>query len=97
MGTNFDDEDFIGYLNDLVDSGRLESKELGITKLVIAKGYKVLTPKQKMVFDSVIATNTVDSCKLCAIDIPWCEMLAALDNGGYCSHCQHVKEKLERE
>lgn len=93
----FNEEDFNEYLEQLIESGRLDSMESGITKLVIDKGYDALSPKQRKVFDYMIDTNAVKSCKFCACDIPWCEMLEALDNGGYCNHCQHMMEKLEDE
>lgn len=45
----------------------------------------------------MINYNTVERCTRCSSEIPWCEMLEAIDNGGYCSYCQHMKEKLENE
>ena len=35
----FNEEDFNGYLEQLIESGRLDSMQSGITKLVIDKGY----------------------------------------------------------
>ncbi|MEA4918159.1 hypothetical protein [Proteiniphilum sp.] len=93
----FIEEDFNGYLNQLIESHRLEPIQEGITKLVIDKGYDFLSIKQKKVFDYMIDTNTVDSCERCGSDIPFCEMFEALDNGGLCNYCQHMKEKLEYE
>ena len=93
----FNEEDFNGYLEQLIESGRLDLMQSGITKLVIDRGYDALSPKQRKVFDYMIDTNTVESCERCACDIPWCEMLEALDNGGYCNYCQHMMEKLEDE
>lgn len=91
----FNEEDCNGYLEQLIESGRLDSTQSGITKLVIDKGYDVLSPRQRKVFGYMIDTNTVESCERCGISIPWCEMLEALDNGGYCSYCQHMIEKME--
>lgn len=93
----FNEEDFNWYLEQLIKSDRLDSTQSGITKLVIDKGYDVLSPKQKKVFDYMIDTNTVEHCKRCECNIPWCEMLEALENGGYCNYCQHMLEKLEKE
>lgn len=45
----------------------------------------------------MIRNNSVEECQRCACDIPWSEMLEALDNGGYCNYCQHMMEKLENE
>ena len=91
------EEDFEGFVEDLIKSGRLEDKEFGISKRMLYKGYGSLSDKQKYVFDKMIDSNSVEECKRCACDIPWCEMLEALDNGGYCNYCQHMKEKLEKE
>ena len=93
----YNEEDFEGYLNDLINSGRLNSTEEGITKYLIDNGYDSLSDKQKRVFNRMIDNNSVAECKRCAIDIPWCEMIEALDNGGYCNYCQHMMEKLEEE
>ncbi|MDN0023367.1 hypothetical protein [Leyella lascolaii] len=91
------EEDFEGFVEDLIKSGRLEDKEFGISKRMLDKGYGSLSDKQKYVFDKMIDSNSVEECKRCACDIPWCEMLEALDNGGYCNYCQHMMEKLENE
>ena len=99
MDTNrYLEEDFEGFVQDLLKSGRLEdSKEIGIAKRMLDKGYNSLSEKQKYVFDNMIDNNSVKECKGGDGDIPWCEMLEALDNGGYCSHCQHMWEKLNEE
>jgi guanylate kinase len=81
----FIEEDFEGFVEDLIKSGRLEDKEAGIAKRMLDKGYESLSEKQKYVFDKMIENNSVDECKRCACDIPWSEMLEALDNGGYCN------------
>lgn len=91
------EEDFNGFVEELINSSRLVGKEAGIAKLMLDKGYDSLSEKQKFVFDRAIENNTVDECKLCGADIPWCEMLEALDNGGYCGHCQHMMEKMNEE
>lgn len=93
----YNEEDFNSFIEQLIESGRIEGMEAGIAKYMIDHGYEALSTKQKHVFDHMIANNTVDECKRCAIDIPWCEMLEALDNGGYCNYCQHMMEKIEAE
>ena len=95
--SRYNEEDFEGFLNDLINSGRVDSMQAGIAKYMIDHGYDSLSEKQKYVFDRMIAENSVDECKRCAIDIPWCEMFEALDNGGYCNYCQHMMEKIEAE
>lgn len=91
------EEGFNGFVEELINSSRLEGKEAGIAKLMLDKGYDSLSEKQKFVFDRVIENNTVDECQRCGEDIPWCEMLEALDNGGYCGYCQHMMEKMNEE
>lgn len=93
----FQESDFNDYLKDLINSGRLSDTEAGIAKQVIDKGYDSLSEKQKFVFDRAINNHSVEECKACGTDIPWCEMLNALDNGGLCSDCQHVWEKIKEE
>lgn len=89
----FSEEDFEGFVLDLIHSGRLNDKEAGIAKRMLDKGYDTLSEKQKFVFDKAIENNTVNECQRCAIDIPWCEMLEALDNGGFCNYCHHMMGK----
>lgn len=91
------EEDFEGFVKDLINSDRLEIKEAGIAKVMLDKGYDYLSDKQKFVFDKSIENNMVMECKRHGGDIPWCEMLEALDNGGYCSFCQHMIEKIDKE
>ena len=93
----YHEEDFNGFVEELINSSRLEGKEAGIAKLMLDKGYDSLSEKQKFVFDKAIENNTFDECQRCGVDIPWCEMLEALDNGGYCGYCQHMMEKMTEE
>lgn len=95
--TRFLEDDFEGFVQDLINSGRLEEKEAGIAKRMLDKGYDSLSEKQRYVFDKAIENNSVKECKRCVCDIPWCEMLEALDNGGYCNYCQYMMEKMEEE
>lgn len=91
------EDDFNGFVEELINLSRLEVKEEGIAKRMLAKGYDSLSDKQKYVFDKTIEKNAVDKCQRCGIDIPWCEMLEALDNGGYCNYCHHMMEKINKE
>ena len=93
----FFEEDFEGFVQDLIGSGRLDEKEAGIAKRMLDKGYDTLSDKQKFVFDKAIENNVIKECQRCGSDIPWCEMLEALDNGGYCNYCQHMMEKIDKE
>ena len=93
----FYDDEFEGFVEDLINSGRIEDKELGIAKRMLDKGYDSLSVKQKYVFDKMIRDNSIEECARCGVTIPWCEMLEALDNGGYCNYCQYMMEKIEKE
>ena len=91
----FHEDDFNEFLESLIQSGRLDAMQSGITKLVIDRGYDRLSPKQKKVFDYMIDTNSVEICERCANEIPWNEMIFALDNGGY--YCQYIEDKIKEE
>lgn len=93
----YEEDDFEGFVQDLINSGRLEDIEAGIAKRMLDIGYDNLSEKQKYVFDKTIKRNSIEECKGGDGSIPWCEMIAALDNGGYCSCCQHRMEELEQE
>ncbi len=47
----YNEDDFEGFLKELISSGRLELKEVGITKLYLDKGYDALSDKQRYVFE----------------------------------------------
>lgn len=96
--SRFNEEDFADYLQELINHHRLEDAPLGITTRVIDRGYNVLSAKQKYVFiNETIIKNSVEKCERCEIDIPWCEMLEATENGGLCNYCFHMKEKMMKE
>ena len=97
MRNRYNEEDFNYYVGDLIASGRLNEKEAGIAKQMLDQGYDSLSDKQKYVFDKAIENNSMKECKRCSSDIPWCEMIEALDNGGLCGWCQHFKEKMDEE
>lgn len=88
-----DADGFYGFVQELIDSGRIEGKEAGIAKKMLDTGYDSLSEKQKYIFDKTIEKNSIAECQRCITEIPWCEMLEALDNGGFCSYCQHMMEK----
>lgn len=89
--SRYSEEDFTGFLQELIDNKRLnEAKEYGITKQVIDKGFESLSDKQKFVFEKSIEFYVYDKCSRCDIEIPWCEMSSAEDNGHMCSWCQQL-------
>lgn len=48
------EDDFNGFVEELINLSRLEDKEEGIAKRMLAKGYDSLSDKQKYVFDKAI-------------------------------------------
>lgn len=82
----YNEEGFSAFVEELIDSNRLEGMEAGIAKLMLDKGYDSLSEKQRYIFDKSIENHTIDECQRCGVDIPWCEMLEARVNGGYCYH-----------
>lgn len=98
MGWNdhLDDDDGFGdFLREILPE--LDDPAAGITKLVIDKGQDILSEKQNWVFQkNVLDLYVTKECKRCGIDIPWCEMYGAHDNGGYCGYCAHMMAKDDR-
>lgn len=89
--SRYAEEDFNEFLQKLIDTKRLsDSKEEGIAKLVIDKGFDTLSEKQKFVFENSISFFVYEECSRCKLEIPWCEMSAAEDNGEKCSWCQQL-------
>ena len=97
MNNRYLEEDFNGFVEELISLSYLDEKEEGISKLYLDKGYDALSDKQRYVFDKAIEKYTVSECQRCGTAIPWCEMIEALDNGGYCNYCQHMMEKMDKE
>jgi len=96
MEDDYDDEAI--FLQQLVDSKHLEGAALGITKQVIDKGEESLSAAQRSVFNKqVIDQFVTHECSRGGHDVPWSEMYEAYTNGGYCSYCQHMKDKLDNE
>lgn len=93
----YNEDDFNAFVEDLIRMDRLSDKESGIAKLYLDKGYDNLSSKQKYIFDKAIENNYISACNRCVMEIPWCEMIEALDNGGYCNYCQHMMERSEEE
>lgn len=91
-------DDFIDFLQTVVDMEHLDGPALGITKLVIQKGEGALSLKQEHVFKrDVLDIYARDSCSRCENTIPWSEMYEAYDNGGMCGYCFHMWKKMKAE
>lgn len=90
------DEDYLSYLQELIDYEMIDEDTAGygVTKMIIDGRINELSQAQWNAFVYHVAKEFyVDECARCAQSIPWCEMIAALDNGGYCNYCQHMMEK----
>ena len=88
---NYSGEEFIDFIQELIDGDRFsDSKEVGIAKRVIDKGYQSLSDKQKFVFENAISHFVYGDCIRCGLEIPWSEMSAAEANGGMCGWCQQL-------
>lgn len=101
---DFRNEDFASFLQEFIDSGILDASidehdkmAIGISKQLIDKGYDSLSPKQKKVIDIVANKHFYKECTHCGDSIPWCEMMFAINNGGMCTHCVHVWDKMKDE
>lgn len=93
----YNEEDFPMFVSQLLECNRIEGAAADIAKYFLDYGYESLSDKQKVIFDESIEENYISACNRCSIDIPWCEMLEATDNGGYCNYCQHMMEKDEED
>lgn len=90
----FNEDDFINYLKDLLSFEMITNNEIDVVKKVISNNFSKISDSEKEIFlENVITYNYVDECERCGEIIPWCEMIPALHNGGYCSYCQHMMEK----
>lgn len=91
-------EEFVSYLEDLVDASRIEDDvALGISKFIIASGPEQLTDKQWYTFleKGLVDYNYVEHCERCAEEIPWSEMLGTvyLNEDNLCGYCHHLESK----
>lgn len=90
------EEDFSDFLKTLVESNRFNNvAESGIAQQVIDHSISSLSVKQKFVFEKAISPYMFDKCQFCEFEIPWSEMSAAEDNGGYHQKCAEELGKEE--
>ncbi|WP_162998263.1 MULTISPECIES: hypothetical protein [Pseudomonas] len=90
-----DDDGLSAYVGDLLDAGYLQGAEAGVAKRFLDG--QDLTPDQQNVFDRyVIAKHDPGRC-IRGCEIPWSEKYEAKQNGGMCSYCAHLTEKVMRE
>ena len=94
--TNFDDPDFVDFLQELLIEQDPEERD--ILQRVIDGGrvaYGALSDKEKCIFDDIVDTNTITNCGRCGDPIPWNDMIEARNSGGYCSYCRYNKPNLD--
>lgn len=90
----YKEEDFNSFIESLLKGRNFnDSKEEGIAKLAIDKGFDSLTDSQRYVFEQSIKPYLIEKCLRCEENIAWNEMLFAEDNGRLCSYCYHVSNK----
>ena len=83
-----DDEGYSDFLRGVLKFDELDDPAPGIVRRLLDKGSESLSEKQQHVFQKyVLDVYVTEKCTLCQIEIPWCEMLEAHDNGGYCGWC----------
>jgi len=91
------EEDFSDFLQELIDGDRFnDTKENGIAKLTIDKGYEHLSNAQKHVLKNAISHYVCEEC-VRGCEIPWTEMSTTEFNGGMCGSCHHTWQKMEKE
>ncbi|MBU4541370.1 MAG: hypothetical protein KJ774_09125 [Firmicutes bacterium] len=90
-----EDKEYLDFLQELVNNEMIENEAaIGITKMIIDGRVNESTEKQWYTFEKYVANeHIVENCQRCQESIPWCEMLEALDNGGYCNYCVHMMSK----
>lgn len=92
-----DDDGKSDFVSDLLEAGMIEGPAEGIAKQWLEKGDVSLSPKQLQIFEKyVLDANDPGACKR-GCDIPWSEKFEALDNGGWCSYCAHMRDKAMRD
>lgn len=88
IASRYQEDDFYSFVEEIIKLGRLDGKELGIAKWAIDNGYENLSEKQKFIFETSFEPFILDSCSRCPEDIPWCEMVFAVDiSDGQCTWC----------
>ena len=89
------DFSFQSYLNKLINLEMIsDDTAAGIAKQVIDKGVDSLSDKQeyRLITKGLLPGNYIPYCDRCGEEIPWSEMLYALDDS-LCSYCRHISQK----
>src|SRR5690242_5970054 len=86
------------FVAELVRRDMLDGAASGVAKQYAAQGWNSLSEKQKwLVNEHVLDRHKIKQCSRCKIEIPWSEQIEALDNGGLCSWCAHMSDKLHED
>lgn len=96
--TDFEVLDFVDFLQGLLVE--LEPEDQDIVQRAIdggREGYCALSDAQRHRFDEIVDMNTVEHCERCGVPIPWDDMIAARNSGGYCSYCRYNMPTLDDE
>jgi hypothetical protein len=73
----------------------LQGPAVGIARQVMRDGKRSLSERQLFVFDRYIGPYLELECRRCHIEIPACEIVHALSDGGLCGWCNHQAGKLD--
>jgi hypothetical protein len=92
-----DDDGKSDFVSELLNADMLEGTSAGIAKLWLDKGEHSLSPKQLHIFEKYVLEAHDPGACIRGCDIPWSEKFEALDNGGMCSYCAHMADKIMRE
>ena len=96
--SQLEDDGLHDFVQQLINGDHLEDATLGVAKLFVSRGMDALSEKQSYVFQKhVIEAHTIQTCERCGNSIPWVEMYEAMDNGGLCSWCDHMRAKTQEE
>ena len=87
---------FEGFIGELINADVLDHKtQLGIFKLVLDKGTKVLSNKQLNVIKTKIESFD-DKCQgpQCISELTWKD-IDVYNDESYCPDCRHTKERIK--
>ena len=93
------EDGFAEFVEELIRFSKLidDEKGEGIARFAIDNGFEKLSDKQTGALWYSIKDFIYEKCSQCSVEIPWCEMLDAIDNDGLCSCCLKMNESRENE
>ena len=95
------DDEFKGYLKQLIETGKLEkgsgATSVGVVQTILNLGIENLSKKQIGVFyDYVLGKFVIEKCEICGDEIPWSYIINALKNG-LCETCTETRKRVKEE